>query len=62
MNPDDEYFVARIKKRAKKIDKYGFYNAVKFKKGDWIVKIRWYVMCPSVTNRRDNRFHKKGDL
>ena len=62
MNPDEEYFVAKIEERAKKIDKDAIYSAVEFKKGDWIVKIRWYVFCPSMTNRRGNRFYKKGDL
>ena len=62
MNPDEEYFVAKIEERAKKIDKDEIYSAVEFKKGDWIVKIRWYIFCPSMTNRRGDRFYKKGDL
>ena len=39
MNSDEEYFVAKIEERAKKIDKDEIYSAVEFKKGDWIVKI-----------------------
>ena len=61
MNPNEEYFVAKIEGRAKKTDKAGFYSAVEFKKGDWIVKIRWYEFCPSMTNRRGDRFYKRGD-
>ena len=61
MNPDEEYFVAKIEGRAKKTDKAGFYSAVEFKKGDWIVKIRWYKFCPSMTNRRGDRIYKRGD-
>ena len=59
MNPDEEYFVAKIEERAKKIDKDEIYRAVEFKTGDWIVKFRWYVFCPSMTNRRGDRFYKK---
>ena len=62
MNPDEEYFVAKIEERVKNIDKDEIYSAVEFNKGDWIVKIRWYVFCPSMTNRRGDRFYKKGDL
>ena len=61
MNPDEEYFVAKIEERTDQIDKPGFYSAVEFNKGDWIVKIRWYVICPSKTNRRGDRFYKRGD-
>ena len=39
MNPDEEYFVAKMEERAKKIDEDEIYSAVEFKKGDWIVKI-----------------------
>ena len=35
---------------------------MEFKKGDWIVKIRWYGLCPSETNMRGDRFYKKGNL
>ena len=59
MNPDEGYFVAKIEERAKKIDKDEIYSAVEFKTGDWIVKFRWYVFCPSMTNRRGDRFYKK---
>ena len=34
MNPDEEYFVAKIEERANQIDKDGFYSVVEFKKGD----------------------------
>ena len=54
MNPDEEYFVVKIEERGGKIDKDETYSAVEFKKGDWIVKIRWYVFCPSMTNRCDD--------
>ena len=60
INPDEEYFIARIEEKAKKLKEGGFYSAEKYKKGDWIVKIRWYVFCPSKTNRRGDRFYKKG--
>ena len=61
INPDEEYFVAKVEVRAKKIDKAGFYSAVEFKKGDWIVKIRWYELCPLKTNMRGDRFYRRGD-
>ena len=38
MNPDEEYFVAEIEERAKKIDEDEIYIAVEFKTCDWIVK------------------------
>ena len=60
-NPDEDYFVAMIEAKAKKIDKAQFYSTHEFRKGDWIVKIRWYVFCPLKTNRHDNRFYKKVD-
>ena len=47
---------------AKRMEDLLFYSAVEFKKGDWIVKIRWYMSCPSMTNRHGDRFYKKGDL
>ena len=61
MNPDEEYFVAKIEEKAKKIEETGFYSAVNFKKGDWIVKIRWYELCPLKTNMRGDRFYRRGD-
>ena len=72
MKPAEEYFVAKIEERVKKIDWDEIYSAVEFKKGEWIVKIRWYVFCPSVTNWHGDRsireviyvnwlcFHSKG--
>ena len=60
-NPGEDYFVAMIEAKATKIDKAGFYSTQEFKKGDCIVKIRWYVFCPLKTNRNDDRFYKKRD-
>ena len=34
---------------------------MEFKKGDWIVKIRWYELCPLKTNMRGDRFYRRGD-
>ena len=63
-NPGEEYFVAEIEEKAKKINKDEIYGAVESKKGDWIVKIRWYVFCLSMANRNrsGDRFCKKGGL
>ena len=60
MNPDEEYFVCKIEEKAIKLSEAGVYSAVNFKKGDWIVKICWYVFCPSKQNRTGDRFYKKG--
>ena len=62
MKPAEEYFVAKIEERVKKIDWDEIYSAVEFKKGEWIVKIRWYAFCPSMANRRGDRFCKKGGV
>ena len=60
INPDEEYFVCKIEEKAIILSEAGMYSAVKFKKGDWIVKICWYVFCPSKQNRTGDRFYKMG--
>jgi hypothetical protein len=59
-NPDEEYFVAKIEERAKKLDEAGTYSAVQYRKGDWIVFARWYVFEPGKSNEEGDRFYSKG--
>ncbi len=39
-NPDEEYFVAKIEKKAVELEEAGTYSAVQFKKNDWIIFAR----------------------
>ncbi len=59
-NPDEEYFVARIEERAKKLDEDGVYSAVPFKKNDWIVSVCWYCFVSSNISGGGDRLYKKG--
>jgi len=58
-NPDEEYFVAKIEERAKKLEEDGTFCAVPFKKNDWIVLVRWYNFAKK--NPGGDRFYKKGE-
>lgn len=60
MNQDEEYFVAKIEQEALQLNEAGMYSAVAFKKNDWIVSVRWYLFAPSKTNKKGDRFYKKG--
>ena len=59
-NPDEEYFVAKIKERAIKLEEAGTYSSIPFKKNDWIVSVQWYGFVSTMNNRRGDRFYKKG--
>ncbi len=59
-NPDENYFVAKIESKAKKLTEAGTYSAVHYERNDWIVFVRWYTFVPSKTNRRNDRFYTKG--
>ena len=36
-NPNEEYFAAKITEKAIKLEEAGTYNALQFRKNDWIV-------------------------
>ena len=57
---DEDYFVAKIERRAIKLDEAGVYSAVPFKKNDWIVYVRWYNFVPSKQNNAGDRFYSRG--
>jgi len=59
-NPDEEHFVAKIEKKARKLDEGGVYSAVKYNKGDWILSARWYGIVASKTNAAGDRFYPEG--
>ena len=59
-NPDEEYFVAKVEEKAKKLDEGGTYSAVPYRKNDWIVFVRWYTFVPSKRNRAGDRFYTGG--
>ena len=59
-NPNEDYFVAKIEKKALKLDEGGVYSATKYNKNDWIVFVCWYVFVPSKTNEAEDRFYSKG--
>lgn len=61
-NLDEDYFVAKIEKRAVKLDEAGVYSAVPFRKNDWIVYVRWYNFVPSKQNAGGDRFYSKGSV
>ena len=60
INPDEEWFVAKIEEKPRKLEEAGVYAAVPFEKGDWIVLVRWYVFDPSKANGDGDRFYRKG--
>ena len=59
-SPDENYFVAKVEEKAIKLEEGGTYSAVLYRKNDWIVSVQWYVFIPTKTNRRGDRFYKKG--
>ena len=59
-NPNEDYFVAKIEKKALKLNAGGVYSATKYNKNDWIVFVRWYAFVPSKTNEAEDRFYSKG--
>lgn len=59
-NPDENYFVAKVEEKAIKLEEGGTYSAVLYKKNDWIVSVQWYVFVSTKTNRRGDRFYKRG--
>ena len=59
-NPNEDYFVAKIEKGARKLDEGGVYSVVKYNKGDWILFGHWYELVPSKTSAAGDRFYSKG--
>ena len=59
-NPDEEYFVAKIKGKVKQLEEDGVYSAVTFRKNGWIVSVCWYTLVKSKTNSMENRFYSRG--
>ena len=56
-SPNEDYFVAKIEKKALKLDEGGVYSATKYNKNDWIVFVRWDVFVPSKTNKTEDRVY-----
>ena len=61
-NPGEEWFVAKVEEKPRKLDEAGVYAAVHYSKGDWIVFVRWYVFDASKKNDDGDRFYTKGGL
>ena len=40
---NEDYFVAKIERKAAKLDEAGMYSAQPYQKNDWIVYVRWYI-------------------
>ena len=40
LNLNEDYFVAKIERKAKKLDEAGMYSAQPYQKNDWIVYVR----------------------
>ena len=59
-NPDEEYVVAKIKEKARKLEEAGTYSALQFKENNWIVFVQWYEFVSTMKNRRGDRLYKKG--
>ena len=57
---NEDYFVAKIERKAKTLDEAGMYSAQPYQKNDWIVHIRWYIFSPKKTNNGGDRFHSRG--
>ena len=60
LNHDEEYYVARIEKKALQLKEAGTYSCVAYKKNDWIVSVCWYILAPTMTNDEGDRFYRKG--
>ena len=52
--------MAKIEKKALKLDEGGVYSATKYNTNDWIVFVHWYVFIPLKTNEAEDRFYSKG--
>ena len=59
-NLDEDYFVAKIERKAMKLEEDGTYSAVPYRRNDWIAFVRWYNFVPSKSNRMGDRFYRKG--
>ena len=59
-NPDEEWFVAKLEEKAKKLEEARFYTVVHYNKGDWIVYASWYLFDPSKVDGSGDRFYKRG--
>ena len=61
LNLNEDYFVAKIERKAKTLDEAGMYSAQPYQKNDWIVYVRWYIFSPNKTNNGGDRFYSRGD-
>ena len=61
-NPGEEWFVAKVEEKPRKLGEAGVYAAVHYSKGDWIVFVRWCVFDASKKNDDGDRFYTKGGL
>ena len=43
LNLNEDYFVAKIERKAAKLDEAGMYSAQPYQKNDWIVYVCWYI-------------------
>ena len=59
-NPGEDYFIAKVEGKAKKLEEDGVHSAVMFRKNDWIVSVCWYQYVASTTTRAGERCYKKG--
>lgn len=59
---NEDYFVAKIERKAKKLDEGGMYSAQPYQKNDWIVYVRWYIFFPNKTNNSGDRFYSRGTV
>ena len=62
LNLNEDYFVAKIERKAKKLDEGGMYSAQPYQKNDWIVYVRWYIFSPNKTNNSGDRFYSRGTV
>jgi len=62
LNLNEDYFVAKIERKAAKLDEAGMYSAQPYQKNDWIVYVRWYIFSPNKTNNGGDRFYSRGDV
>ena len=61
-NPGEEWFVARVEEKPRKLEEAGVYAAVHYSKGDWIVFVRWFVFDASKNNEHGDQFYTKRAL
>ena len=60
INPNEDYFLAKVEKNALQLDAGGVYSAMKHKKNDLIVFVCWYIFVLSKTNTAGDRFYSNG--